>query len=99
MGSVFLSGVGQAVFKIAQSTFGRAFLQPQASLRSDDPTKRVSPRQHDAAMIHFLRGSMRRIKFRHALTLNQRPAASRAPVSFRLRSQHSVAMAAYAFHE
>jgi len=54
--------------------------------------------QEDAAMIHLRRGCTLLVESRNGLPLDQRPAAGRTPVGNGLKTQHGVAVAAYAFH-
>jgi hypothetical protein len=58
----------------------------------------MTPRQYDATMIHFRRWSGSLVESRQAGPLNQRPAASRAPVYSGLFVQYGMTLAANAFH-
>ena len=76
-------------------------IQPpkKSLLRSDDSAQRMTARQNDAAMIDLLRrGRTLGVFNGQAGTLDQCPAASRAPVGGGLFGEHGVAMAANAFH-
>ncbi len=66
-------------------------------LRRDNSANRMSPRQHDTAMIHLSRRGLCRRR-RQLGTLHQRASACWTPVRLRVRSQRSVAMCAHPFH-
>ena len=66
-----------------------------ALLRRNDPAQRVSPRQHDAAMVDL----RRRLCFlRQLCPFHQGPSAGGAPVSLRILRNHGMALTANPFH-
>jgi hypothetical protein len=69
-----------------------------ASLRRNNPAQRMTPGQHDAAMIDLGGRPGGLIERGRAGPLNQRPAARGTPVGNGFQSQHGVAMAANTFH-
>ena len=70
----------------------------EASLRSNNPTQRVTPWQDDSAMVDLGGGPGGVVEGGHAGTLNQCSSAGRTPVGFGFWTQHSVAVAASTFH-
>ena len=58
----------------------------------------MTPRHHDAAMIHLGGQTAGLLESRRGLPLDQRAAARGTPVGYGLNTQHGVAVAAYAFH-
>jgi hypothetical protein len=69
------------------------------SLWSNDPAQRMTPGQHDAAMIDHLRWGhcvrQSRLKF---CSLDQCPAARRTPIRHSFFAEHRPALAANPFH-
>jgi hypothetical protein len=70
----------------------------QTSLRRNNPAHGVTPGQHDAAMIYLDRRRAGFADSRQTSSLDQRPAASRAPIRDGLFAEHRPAMAANPFH-
>jgi len=68
------------------------------SLRRNNPTQRVTPGQHDAAMIHLRWGQRWMILYGKSGSLDQRPAAGRTPIRHGLFAEHRPALAANPFH-
>jgi hypothetical protein len=67
-------------------------------LRRNNSAQRMTPRQHNAAMIDFGRRPGCMIEGRLTGALYQGSAAGGAPISFSLSAKHCMAMAANAFH-
>src|SRR5580658_100049 len=70
----------------------------QASLRRNNPTQRMTPRQHNAAMIDVRPWAGSEIERGDRLPFDQSSSASRTPVGACLSGKQSVAMAADALH-
>ncbi len=67
-------------------------------LRRDDAAQRVTPRQNDAAMVHFRPEVAGRGKLLNRLPRDEGASAGRAPVGDGVGGEHGVAMGADAFH-
>ena len=69
-----------------------------SSLRSNNPSQRMTPRQHNPAMIHLRRWPAVQIGNRQTSPLNQRPSTSWAPVRQGFLVQHRPALTANSLH-
>ena len=71
---------------------------PMELLRGDDAAKRVAARQQDAAVVYLRHLNGWGLALRQRLALNERPAASRTPVSLRICREDGVTVSADPFH-
>jgi hypothetical protein len=67
-------------------------------LRRDNPSQRMPPGQHDAAMIDLDTRSARVLQLRRNLPLDNCPSARRAPVSLHLLAHYGMALTANPLH-
>jgi hypothetical protein len=68
------------------------------SLRRDNPTQRMPPRQHNAAMIHLNRSAPAAFHRLNRLPLRQSPSASRTPIRPRIGRKRRMALSTNPFH-
>jgi hypothetical protein len=70
----------------------------EISLRSDDPTQRMTPRQDNPTMIDLWRWTAGLVERGQACPLDQSAAACGTPVHGVFQSEHGMALTANPFH-